>query len=301
MATETMIAIKTQEAATAFITSAESRQLSYQTIRSYRGTLNPFTARFPSELPMRPEEIESFLASLEVGQETRYTRHTHLRIFYKWTFERYDVPPEIINPMNKIRPPRRRRLLIPSLTDDEINDALRATKTFRDYAMIRLFLDTGIRCGEAHNLMQEDVGEKSLKVSGKEGAEEVPISPEVRDMLRQLGPGAVFKGWHGKPLSEHGLNCAVRSILTRANVSTSKKGPHIFRHTFARVFLTLGGGEITLKNILRHATLTMTARYVNMWGSDVFALHQQYSPSKLVTVKPPDQRRGRGRPRKVSA
>lgn len=280
-----------------FISSCESRNLSRDTILFYSATLKPFASAF-SMLPIEPEPIEEYLGSLNGSLETRYARFNTLRIFYKFLNERYEFPDP--NPMIKIKAPRKQRAVIPSLNDEEITKALKATTSLRDYALLRLFLDNGIRLAEAATLQQVNVGERTIKVTGKEGEEEVPISPDVRDLLRQLGPGPVFKAYDIQQFSKSGMGTLIRRILTRAEVSTRKKGPHILRHTFARVFLMSGGDAISLKNILRHSTLTMTERYVHLWGSDIYTKHQQYSPSRLITVKPPEQRRGRGRPRKVS-
>lgn len=285
--------METRRAVDLFIASARSRNLKADTIKFYLAALDPLAEMYKA-LPLEPEPIESFVGSLKGGPETHYARFNALRIFYRFLEDRY----EILNPMRKLRPPKRPRIMIPSLSDEDIAKVLHATKKLRDYALIRLFLDNGIRLSEARMLDQDDVHNEEIIVRGKTGEESVPISPDVRDLLRQLGPGPVFKANGHNRLSRIGIECIVRRRLIEAGVSTKKKGPHIFRHTFARIFLMNGGGEIALQRILRHASLTMTEKYVHLWGSDIRSVHRKFSPSRQITVKPPGERRDVGRPRK---
>lgn len=286
--------LTTLEAVDAFISSKRAIDATFETIKAYRGRLKPFIATFPT-IPQDPREIEDYMASLRCSSETRRLTFTVLKGLYKFAQMRYGIS----NPMDQVGRPRKKRLLVESLTDEEVEDTLGIIDNLRDYALFRLFLDTGIRVGEAAPLEQNHIGENTIRISGKTGEAEVPISHEVRDMLRRLGQERVFVGRFG-PINEPGMQAIVRKWLRRAGVSGKKTGPHVLRHTFARMFLMSGGDAISLKNILRHTSLTMTDKYVHLWGADLVAKHRQFTPSRRIKAKPPDERRPRGRPRKLT-
>jgi len=53
--------------------------------------------------------------------------------------------------------------------------------------------------------------------------------------------------------------------------------PHVFRHTFAKRNILAGMDAFSLAALLGHQDLTVTRRYVNLWGNDLEVKAKQYS------------------------
>jgi len=92
------------------------------------------------------------------------------------------------NPMEKLKIPKVPRKVIATFTPEQIEKMIKQLdlnkqRTFRDYTIILLLLDTGIRLSELANLRIEDVDFKQscLLVTGKGSKERiVPIGTQVR-------------------------------------------------------------------------------------------------------------------------
>jgi integrase/recombinase XerD len=144
----------------------------------------------------------------------------------------------------------------------------------RDRVMLALLVDTGVRLGELLSMRWEWIGEETFWVDGKTGRREVPMSGWVRWAL--LGVELPWRSARGGPLTAKGVYLAVRRCLGRAGVR--RGGPHLFRHTFARLYIRGGGDQFSLQRILGHSDVRTTAIYVELEMRDVVAQHRRYSP-----------------------
>jgi integrase/recombinase XerD len=262
--------LTTEEAVSAYIASCKARGLAKKTLQVYAYALHPL--RIASQrLPDSPEPLENALAAVQGSQETRHQVFRALRTFYSWAERRYGVP----NPAQQLAPPRRRQLLPRTLNTDQVDLLLHVAAGRRDRALLLLLLDTGLRIGEASSLSRHNVGKQTLTVSGKTGQREIPVSPQVLQAFTGVGVGPVL--WSGPKgeLTVSGLAQAVRRALRRAGISG---GPHLLRHTFARLYITAGGDVFSLQRILGHRQIETTKRYVDLDLQDVVNQHARFSP-----------------------
>jgi len=186
----------------------------------------------------------------------------------------------IVNPI-KVRLPKAERPTIEILTGDEISDILSMfSKTeigLRNYALICLLLDCGLRIGEAVTLKTDNINFENgyIKVIGKGRRERiVPIGLKVRRaMIAYVHKRRVsihpehdaffFLTNEQAPLT---ISCT-KSLMKRLKKKTGIKRlrAHLFRHTFATNFLVHGIGDVyELSRLLGHSQLTTTDMYVQL-------------------------------------
>jgi len=184
-----------------------------------------------------------------------------LRAFFNWLYnEGYTSQ----NRLARLKPPKAPTRVVEVLTPEEMArvlgsvDANRASGA-RDYAMLMLLLDTGLRCGELRNLEVKDVNIEGgyLKVMGKGGKERVvPFGASVQKTLLRyllhfrpepfnLAIHNLFLTLDGKPLNKNCVRMIFRRIAQKSGVK--RLHPHLCRHTFATSYLVNGGDVFSLQ------------------------------------------------------
>jgi integrase/recombinase XerD len=169
---------------------------------------------------------------------------------------------------------------------------------FRDYAILLVLTDTGIRASELCGLLLENVHEDYIKVFGKGSKErEVGIGPTTSRALWKYinqyrikfnpkdNEPHVFLGLGGVPLQRSGLYQLLERIGDAADVSGVRVSPHTFRHTFAVNYLKNGGEIFKLSRILGHSEMQTTQIYLKDFQSkEARAEHIRYSPIEQLKI-----------------
>lgn len=150
-------------------------------------------------------------------------------------------------------------------------------QAIRDQALVALMIWSGLREGEVCDLRVEDVeiGKRKGRVVVRHGKgekyREVPLNEKARRAVRawldvcvQAGP--LFVGKKGERLQERGVQRRVAEIGRLAGVDVT---PHQLRHTFAKRLLDKGGQLTEVKDLMGHARLETTARYVKPGWEDL--------------------------------
>jgi site-specific recombinase XerC len=239
------------------------------------------------------------------------TVNTHLcalRGWCAWLTERGALPAD---PAARLTLVRRAPPDSPTpLTDAAVNALLRAAQRgrhpARDYAVLQVLLQTGLRLGECQALTWGDVavGEKRGTVTVRAGkgnkARTVPLNGSARAALAayaapRLGvapslraaaaawprPGGAPAGeplWRsqkGRPLSAAGMWRVVHGLVqdgARRRLVPATTTPHTLRHTFARRYLEAHPGDLVgLARLLGHSDLNTTAIYTQPTAEDLAA------------------------------
>ncbi|MBA7544545.1 Tyrosine recombinase XerC [subsurface metagenome] len=279
--------MKTQAAIQAFLHNRRAKNLRPKTIEWYDSFLGRFASCYP-EFPMKPEPIEDFLAQVTGEPETKHAYYRCLKALYRFICKRYRREGEQVqNPMEFIDPPRCPRKIMPTLEPREmmqlINLAEKA-ENLRDRALLSIFIDSGARVGEIATLRRQNIKENTIKVSGKTGEREIPISDESRRLLLALiatnGAGEyVFTNQQrGKPLTRYGIYWIVRAYMRKAGIQGPKQGTHRIRHGFGKGYLVNGGDLRSLQEIMGHAHISTTQKYASLNLNDVIAKHHKFTP-----------------------
>ncbi|WP_165356741.1 tyrosine-type recombinase/integrase [Nocardioides zhouii] len=220
--------------------------------------------------------LERYLAEMHtrVAPATVAKHYRSLQQLFRWLV----VDGELDRtPMETMSPPSVPEQPVPVLDLEQLARLLKSCggNTFenrRDTAIIRLFLDTGMRAGELAGLKLEDVDrEQSMAfVMGKGGrGRACPYGAKTADALRRYirdrGRNPMARTserlWIGKkgPMTDSG----VRQMLERRckDAGLDPIHPHMFRHTFAHLWLANGGQENDLMRLAGWRSREMVGRY----------------------------------------
>mgnify|MGYP000190897837 CR=1 FL=1 len=160
----------------------------------------------------------------------------------------------------------------------------------RDFALLTLLYGCGLRISEALALdrSQWPFGD-ALMIRGKRGKERiVPVLPEVRRAVRLyldrldesdnvvVDDRALFLGVQGKRLKQ-GIAYAQMQKL-RDDLNLPAMSPHTLRHSFATHLLANGGDLRTIQELLGHASLSTTQRYIEVDEVNLLATYKRAHP-----------------------
>ena len=82
----------------------------------------------------------------------------------------------------------------------------------------------------------------------------------------------------GRPLYYMLVWRAVKGILDDAAVSSSRRSPHVLRHTFATDMINGGADLGAVQKLLGHASLATTQQYIHLSYRELQKNYQQAHP-----------------------
>ncbi|MBQ8005902.1 MAG: tyrosine-type recombinase/integrase [Clostridia bacterium] len=262
---------------------------------------------------IQPIEIYSFLKYATDDRKNTATSRSRklsaIKALYKYyvnKMHKFDV-----NPTADIETPKKKRSLPKVLSLDESlsllqavkNDTLSETRT-RDYCIITLFLNCGMRLSELAGISTSDIDPelKSLRVMGKGSKERIiylnsacrmalgDYLSERRDAkYRDLTTKALFISGRGRndPLSVKTIQWMVKKYLDAAGLTNRGYSVHKLRHTAATLMYQSGNVDVrTLKDILGHEQLNTTQIYTHVSNK---SMEDAMAQNPLSAIKPPNQ------------
>lgn len=264
-----------------FRRSLKATNKSDRTIATY-GEAATLLIRFLTEAGMpteaakvRREHVEAFIESLvELWQPaTANNRYRSLTQFFKYLEEEGEIP---VSPMAKMKPPKVPEVPVPVLPEPDLRLLLEAAegKEFaerRDTAILRLFMDTGMRVSELVALTVDEVelDDGVAVVVGKgRRPRACPFGARTAQAIdrylrkRASHPFAATSYlWLGKrgQMTDSGVRQMVRRRSTDAGLGPIH--PHQLRHTFAHDWLRNGGNEGDLMRLAGWRSRQMLNRY----------------------------------------
>ena len=216
---------------------------------------------------------------------TRMRKLSSLRSFYHYAYSKQHIVDS--NPTSDIDAPKKAKTLPKYLTVDEAIQLLETVKSdnesktiTRDYSIITLFLNTGMRLSElvGLNLTSFNSELSTVKVLGKGNKERVIFLNQaarsaVEDYLRiRLDPKhirtsdkAFFLSGRQQRISAKTVQWIVNKYLVMAGFGPKKLSVHKLRHTAATLMYQSGKVDIrVLKDILGHEQLNTTQIYTHV-------------------------------------
>lgn len=200
-----------------------------------------------------------------------------IRSFYKYLTNKAKLIKE--NPMQDLDSPRLKKTLPRYLDLEESVDLLESVEgknATRDYCILTLFLNCGLRISELVGLNITDVRGNQLRVLGKGNKERILYLNEAcqsalqdwitdREALTLVDKNALFVTLQNRRrISTAAVHKLVKKHLAAAGLDSSQYSAHKLRHTAATLMLQNGVDVRTLQEVLGHDHLDTTQIYTHV-------------------------------------
>lgn len=226
-------------------------------------------------------DLHSFIAFID--RERNNTNRTKarkiacLRSFFKYLYSIVKLIP--INPAVDLETPKKNSRLPVALSLDESKGMLSSvngTNKERDYAIIILFLNCGLRLSELIGIDIDKIKGDTLTVVGKGNKERTIYLNDVCVMAIEdylavrpdADPGhekALFLSNRKTRFTQRGVQHMVDKYLNEAGLSGKHYSPHKLRHTAATLMYQYGHVDIrALQEILGHESVSTTQIYTHI-------------------------------------
>lgn len=163
----------------------------------------------------------------------------------------------------------------------ELLDSVDGKNSSRDYCILTLFLNCGLRISELVSLNKTDVRGDQLRVLGKGSKERMLYLNDAcqraledwlteRDSLTLVDQNALFVTLQNrKRISTAAVHKLVKKHLAAAGLDSTQYSSHKLRHTAATLMLQNGVDVRTLQEVLGHDHLNTTQIYTHVDNEDL--------------------------------
>ncbi len=243
-----------------------------------------------------PDRRRDYRAPVSVTTINNYIRN--LRVFFNWLERDYLLQR---NPMKKVQQLKNNRKAKDFIADEDFKKLIgHLDKSYfsehRDYAMILLMIDTGMRLGECSDLLMSDIdiakknillraeitkGRKDRRVFFSHRTETI-IRRWVQYKDRYTESDYLFPTKRGGSISVSNFETNFKKYLRRAGLKESIS-PHCLRNNFAKRCLMNGMDLFTLSKILGHSSVKVTEEaYLDLTDEDMQKRYQNFSPVEAL-------------------
>ena len=215
-----------------------------------------------------------------IGAASRARKIASIKSFYKYLTVKAKLLDE--NPVQDLDSPKIPKTLPRYLSLAESEQLLRSIdgrNRERDYCIICIFLNCGLRISEIVGLNLSDIRSDNLRVRGKGDKERVvylndATAAAINDYLLvrkaiNADTGALFLSNRRIRISREMVHSLVKKSLLRAGLDADKYSAHKLRHTAATLMLQNGVDVRTLQELLGHEHLNTTQIYTHVDSSEL--------------------------------
>lgn len=294
------ISKSTSECLDIFIKHCHTKNLSPETIKTYRYECEAFIKWYKDEQEKKDiEEITAdtigeyiiFLQEKGISQSYIATKLRQLRAFLYFCMDR-----EYLEKFT-VTIPKADEVIKEPYTQKELERLIKKPTSanwveWRCWAMVNYLLSTGNRLATVLNVKIEDIDfvNNLIKLNKLKNRKQqyIPMSSGLREVLKtylrlweHTDTDYLFPEYEGKQLSTRGAQWSIRNYnLNRGVMRTSI---HLFRHTYAKYYIVAGGEATHLQRLLGHSTLAMTNHYINLYSTDLQKNYDKFNPLDNLT------------------
>ena len=229
----------------------------------------------------RQTNSEHAVPGYGISASSRARKLSAIKSFYKYLTVRTKQLTE--NPVADLEYPKIRKSLPKYLTFEQSASLLQAVSgqnEKRDYAILMLFLNCGIRRSELVGLNLTDVYEDRIRVVGKGNKERfVYFGSACRKAIdaylvernqKVLSDNrALFGSRDNNRISVTAVHRLVKKALLQAGLDSTQFSAHKLRHTAATMMLSGGVDVKTLQEVLGHENLNTTQIYTHIENTEL--------------------------------
>ena len=241
----------------------------------------------------RPLNPDSTFTEYGIEPSARSRKLSAIKSFYKYLTVRTKQLTE--NPVADLEYPKLRKSLPKYLTMSQASALLEAVSgqnAKRDYAILMLFLNCGIRRSELVGLNLSDVYEDRIRVVGKGNKERfvyfgsschkaIEAYMAERNKIVLTDNRALFGSRNGNRISVTAVHRLVDKALLKAGLDTTQFSAHKLRHTAATMMLSGGVDVKTVQEVLGHENLNTTQIYTHIENTELKLAAEANPLSKL--------------------
>ena len=261
----------------------------------------------PFELIKNATKLDAmeFLAEFQTKHQNqakaRSRKVSAIRSFYKYLT--VSSGKLIENPMLNLETPKLKKTLPKYLTLEQALELLtniNTNFTERDFCIITLFLNCGMRLSELCGINMSDIHDNRLRLLGKGNKERIVYLNNsclnaINNYLAVLNSGekikrsdkekdALFLNKNGKRIGARRVEQIVEDCLKQAGLDGMGISPHKLRHTAATLLYQDAGVDIrVLKELLGHESLSTTEIYTHVSNKQI---EDASKKSPLGNIKP---------------
>ena len=228
-----------------------------------------------------------------IAPTSRARKLSAIKSFYKYLTVRTKQLEN--NPVAEMEYPKLRKNLPRYLTLEQSAALLQAVSgqnEKRDYAILMLFLNCGIRRSELVNLNISDIYEDRIRVVGKGNKERfvyfgsacrkaIDQYLEERNQKVLTDNRALFGSRNGNRISVEAVHRLVKKALLQAGLDSTQFSAHKLRHTAATMMLSGGVDVKTVQEVLGHENLNTTQIYTHIENTELKIAAEANPLSKL--------------------
>lgn len=314
------------EAIEDFMIDCTNKNLSKKTMKSYESTIKLFSKYCEEELnkfipsAITTKDIKEYLeftkergkysfisraleetnnnpsARGDFGKQVSlYTVNNYLRnikVFYSYLMVSNKIQ---TNPTVTLKEYKHSRKPKDEVTAVDFNKLLKSLDLtlyaeYRDYVIIQMIYDTGMRIGELLSLTDTDIllDKKAIYIRAEisKGKKDryvffgISLQKILRRWLnykdRYFNTDLVFPSVNGNLLGVTNFEKNMKKYSNRANVKVTA---HQLRNNFGRRYLLSGGDIFTLSKILGHSSVNITQQYyLDITAEQINKKYQKFSP-----------------------
>lgn len=243
-------------------------------------TVNDFTVDELSTIKL--SDLYAFLNYMNSERKdqaaTRARKVACLRSFFKYVWSKANLIPE--NPAAELESPKITKKLPKYLELDEsiaLLESIDGEFKERDFCIITLFLNCGMRLSELVGINVSDIREDTLTVLGKGSKERtIYLNNACLDAINNYlkvrpdyeepnGVKPLFLSKRKKRISPKTVQYTVKKYIKIAELDPTKYSTHKLRHTAATLMYTVGDVDIrSLQEILGHESVATTEIYTHV-------------------------------------
>ena len=229
-----------------------------------------------------------------LNNASRARKVATIRSFYKYLTNKAKLLD--VNLVQDLDAPRLKKALPKYLDLDEsleLLDHVEGKNAIRDYCILTLFLNCGLRISELVGLNKTDVRGDQLRVLGKGNKERILFLNDAcqralsdwmteRDAMTLVDQNALFVTLQNRRrITRAAVHKLVKKHLADAGLDSTQYSAHKLRHTAATLMLQNGVDVRTLQEVLGHDHLNTTQIYTHV-DSDELRVAAKANPLASV-------------------